>query len=325
MERTLTAREYFMHLKQADPTRATVSKTLTCFTWGATYWELNSFRGASYVAVLEVEAESMDAEVRIPHFVDVLREVTEEQSYDSYLLASELQKKARRRRRRRHSHAPAPCDPYLTLPYLTLTLPYLTLTLPYLTLPYARRWRRPSSPTSAGRIGWRRKSQRSSPLWSGRPPGMPPPPWGWRPPRSDSRASSLRLRPRASPRGRHPARWGAGARRLTPHQEETRGWNACAGSMSREERSVFCQTRQTQTKRARPPPPDKLYACPSMHALASCVLRALRRGTRPRYNIGYTNTIQRKVQSGENPIAKCNRRVECNPAIFIASLLRLLV
>lgn len=93
MERTLTAREYFMHLKQADPTRATVSKTLTCFTWGSTYWELNSFRGASHVAVLEVEAESMEVEVRIPEFVEVLREVTEEASYDSYLLASELQKK----------------------------------------------------------------------------------------------------------------------------------------------------------------------------------------------------------------------------------------
>ena len=57
MERTLTAREYFMHLKQADPTRCTVSKTLTCFTWGSTYWELNSFKGASHVAILEVEAE----------------------------------------------------------------------------------------------------------------------------------------------------------------------------------------------------------------------------------------------------------------------------
>ena len=45
---------------QADPNRCTVSKTLTCFIWGSTYWELNSFRGASHVAILEVEAESME-------------------------------------------------------------------------------------------------------------------------------------------------------------------------------------------------------------------------------------------------------------------------
>ena len=37
----------------------------------------------------------MEVEVRIPEFVEVLREVTEEASYDSYLLASELQKKGR--------------------------------------------------------------------------------------------------------------------------------------------------------------------------------------------------------------------------------------
>ena len=96
MERALTAREYFMHLKQADPTRCTVSKTLTCFTWGSTYWELNSFKGASHVAILEVEAESMEGDVRIPEFVSILREVTEEPSYDSYLLASELARKVSR-------------------------------------------------------------------------------------------------------------------------------------------------------------------------------------------------------------------------------------
>ena len=90
MERTLSAREYFIMLKQADSRRCTVSKTLTCFTWGSTYWELNSFKGASHVAILEVEAESMEGHVSMPDFVQVEREVTDEKSYDSHKIAEEL-------------------------------------------------------------------------------------------------------------------------------------------------------------------------------------------------------------------------------------------
>lgn len=92
MERTLSAREYFTMLKQADPMRCTVSKTLTCFTWGSTYWELNSFKGASHVAILEVEAESMESLISMPDFVQVEREVTDEKSYDSFMVSEELAK-----------------------------------------------------------------------------------------------------------------------------------------------------------------------------------------------------------------------------------------
>ena len=66
MERTLTAREYVDFLKQADPLRCTVSKTLTCFTWGNSYWELNAFKGAQHVAILEVEAESVHIQLKFP-------------------------------------------------------------------------------------------------------------------------------------------------------------------------------------------------------------------------------------------------------------------
>ena len=93
-EHTLSAREYFIMLKQADPHRCTVSKTLTCFTWGNTYWELNSFRGAQHVAILEVEAESRESDMisTFPDFLRVVREVTDETSYDSYLIAAQLDK-----------------------------------------------------------------------------------------------------------------------------------------------------------------------------------------------------------------------------------------
>ena len=92
MERSLTAREYFALVKQADPSRCAVQKTLTCFTYGNSYWELNSFRGAQDVCVLEVEAESVNATLSFPPMVAVKREVTAEASYDSYLIAQQLGK-----------------------------------------------------------------------------------------------------------------------------------------------------------------------------------------------------------------------------------------
>ncbi len=54
-------------------------------------WELNAFKGAKHVAILEVEAESRDCELCFPDFLPVAREVTDEQSYDSYLIARELE------------------------------------------------------------------------------------------------------------------------------------------------------------------------------------------------------------------------------------------
>ncbi|KAL1508542.1 hypothetical protein AB1Y20_004641 [Prymnesium parvum] len=92
IERHLSAREYFILLKQADPLRCAVSKTLTCFTWGNFYWELNSFKGAQHVAILEVEAESRHSALAFPPMVKVIREVTEEVAYDSYLIAAHLGK-----------------------------------------------------------------------------------------------------------------------------------------------------------------------------------------------------------------------------------------
>jgi len=66
-------------LEQRDPDRCTISKTLSCFIWGTSYWELNAFKGAKHVAILEVEAESRDCELCFPEFLPVVREVTDEQ------------------------------------------------------------------------------------------------------------------------------------------------------------------------------------------------------------------------------------------------------
>ena len=90
-EKTLSAREYYILLKQRDPERCTVSKTLICFIWGSSYWELNSFKGDSDVAILEVEAESRETRIDFPEFLGLAKEVTDDLAYDSYLIARNLE------------------------------------------------------------------------------------------------------------------------------------------------------------------------------------------------------------------------------------------
>ena len=91
MERTLSGREYFSLMKQADPNTRAVRKTLTCFTWAHSYWELNVFQGeVEGNCILEVEAESADSRLTLPPMCEAIREVTNEPGFDSYLIAQQL-------------------------------------------------------------------------------------------------------------------------------------------------------------------------------------------------------------------------------------------
>ena len=68
-----------------------VRKTLTCFTWAHSYWELNVFQGeVEGNCILEVEAESADSRLTLPPMCEAIREVTNEPGFDSYLIAQQL-------------------------------------------------------------------------------------------------------------------------------------------------------------------------------------------------------------------------------------------
>ena len=96
MERTLSGREYFSLMKQADPNTRAVRKTLTCFTWAHSYWELNVFQGeVEGNCILEVEAESADSRLTLPPMCEAIREVTNEPGFDSYLIAQQLARGAK--------------------------------------------------------------------------------------------------------------------------------------------------------------------------------------------------------------------------------------
>ncbi len=80
-ERPLTGREYFALLAQADPERRPVKKRRRCFLYENHYFEFDDYRepiADLHLLQTEVNAE---AEPRMPPFVQVEREVTDDRRY----------------------------------------------------------------------------------------------------------------------------------------------------------------------------------------------------------------------------------------------------
>jgi CYTH domain-containing protein/predicted ATPase len=89
VEHAVSGREYLSLLTRADPARHPIRKRRTCFLWRGHYFELDVFADPhAGLAVLEVELEQPDAEVELPPFVDVEREVTGDPAYSNYLMAA---------------------------------------------------------------------------------------------------------------------------------------------------------------------------------------------------------------------------------------------
>lgn len=82
LERIISGREYLSLLTQADPERVTVKKKRTCFLWENQYFELDLFLSPHEgLVLLEAEIEEDDAEVKLPPFLKIEREVTNEPEY----------------------------------------------------------------------------------------------------------------------------------------------------------------------------------------------------------------------------------------------------
>ena len=88
-ERRISEREYTTLLELRDPERKTVRKTRWCFEYGRQYFEVDIIREplTRTCALLEIELATEDEEVRLPHFLDVDREVTNDPVYSNADLA----------------------------------------------------------------------------------------------------------------------------------------------------------------------------------------------------------------------------------------------
>lgn len=87
-ERQITPREYASFLTNADPARNIIRKTRTCFLWNAQYYELDYFFSpCPGLILLEAELDDAQQAVIIPPWVEVIRDVTEEDQYTNATLA----------------------------------------------------------------------------------------------------------------------------------------------------------------------------------------------------------------------------------------------
>jgi CYTH domain-containing protein/predicted ATPase len=82
IERPITSRDYQGFLAQADPSRRTLRTRRTCFLHEGHYFELDRFVDPRPgLLLLEVELEDPQAAVKLPPFLEIEREVTDDPAY----------------------------------------------------------------------------------------------------------------------------------------------------------------------------------------------------------------------------------------------------
>ena len=86
-EREIDAAEYDWLLAEASPDRPPIIKSRYVFVYEGQEFELDVYPFSSELAVLEIELDRIDREVKLPPFLNVLRDVTGDKRYENSQLA----------------------------------------------------------------------------------------------------------------------------------------------------------------------------------------------------------------------------------------------
>ncbi len=92
VERKVTQDEYLRLLMEADSKLHTIRKTRYCLTENNQYFEIDIFPEWNDKAILEIELSHEDEEIKIPKFIKMIKEVTEDNSYLNYEMAKKMPK-----------------------------------------------------------------------------------------------------------------------------------------------------------------------------------------------------------------------------------------
>lgn len=87
IERRLTQDEYLRLLMDSDPNCRPIRKTRYCLTHDNQYFEIDVYPFWQDKAIVEIELNNENAEIRFPELLKVIREVTGEESYKNASLA----------------------------------------------------------------------------------------------------------------------------------------------------------------------------------------------------------------------------------------------
>lgn len=87
IERRLTKDEYLQLLMDADPDCRPIRKTRYCLTYDNQYFEIDVYPFWEHQAIVEIELNNEEAEIRFPAELKVIKEVTEDDSFKNASLA----------------------------------------------------------------------------------------------------------------------------------------------------------------------------------------------------------------------------------------------
>ncbi len=89
VERPISGREFVGLLAQCDPSKKTVKKLRTCFLWEGQYFELDRLiEPQPGLVLLEAESDDETTSVKLPSFLEIDRDVTDEPAFSNYRIAS---------------------------------------------------------------------------------------------------------------------------------------------------------------------------------------------------------------------------------------------
>ena len=92
IECRITAEEYQSLLAEAAPGLHPIVKSRWCLLWDNQYFEIDVYPFWQDRAVMEIELKSEDEIVRLPDFINVIREVTDDMAYKNSSLAKTMGK-----------------------------------------------------------------------------------------------------------------------------------------------------------------------------------------------------------------------------------------
>ena len=87
-EHQISGREYVEYLTERDPGKRTVRKERRCFLWAGQYFELDTFiEPRAGLTLLEIELDDVEDEVNLPPFIEIVGDVTRDESYTNFSMA----------------------------------------------------------------------------------------------------------------------------------------------------------------------------------------------------------------------------------------------
>ena len=92
IERKLSQTEYLSLLMESDNNLHTIHKTRYCLSENNQYFEIDIYPEWNNQAIMEIELSSEDEEIKIPNFINIIKEVTDDENYKNYQMAKKMPK-----------------------------------------------------------------------------------------------------------------------------------------------------------------------------------------------------------------------------------------